>query len=174
MERGKKIVSWIPFLFIPDRLVPGRAGITFFLPRHLPHNPVGRLHKFIGGRIHLRRFFGRFPNFGDEPLRGDFAAVPFQPLLAHLPRCFVQLVGLRLGSMVFPQLYPGIRVALPLRQETKRRAICLHRQHGTRCKIGANADHIIGADATFAQNLGHGRFQHFNVILRVLQGKIVG
>ena len=54
----------------------------------------------------------------------------------------VDLVGLRLGGVMLPQLDPGVRVRAELGQVAQRRAIRFDRQHGAGGEIDPHADHI--------------------------------
>ena len=64
----------------------------------------------VGGGIDVGRFVEDLRGLGEEPLRGDLAAVAVQPGLAGRPGGVVDAVGLGLGGVVLPELDPGMRL----------------------------------------------------------------
>ena len=111
---------------------------------------------------------------GTEPFRADLAAVALEEGEAISSGDLVKLVGFGLGSMVFPQLYPGMRIAAIRGKKAQRGAIRFSRQHGAGGEIDAEADHIGGIDAAFFKHCGNGMLEYLDVIVGVLERPIRG
>ncbi len=133
---------------------PGSADVPRLDSCKLPNDPIGGFDEAFGSCVNIRRFLENLQRFAEEPLRGNLAAVARQPRLGHVAGGGIDLVGLRLRSMVLPQFNPGVRLAAPFRQKTQRRAIAFHRQHGAGRKINRYTNDVICFDTAQFQNGG--------------------
>src|SRR5579871_4337378 len=95
------------------RLITRRAEVARLDAGELPHHPVGALNEALAGGIDIGSFLQDLQGFAEEPFAGIFAAIAAYPLLAARDAGGVDLVGLGLGSVVFPQLDPGVGMPAP-------------------------------------------------------------
>ena len=157
----------------PNRFVARRAGVAGLDARELPHDPVGRFNELGGGVIDLRGLVSDLGNLGEQPFRGNLAAVLDQPGLATFRRQGVEAVSPRLRGMVLPQLGPGVGVALPSICKAQRRAIRQGRQDRAGGEVGTDSDDLGRIDFRLGED-GPGRnLQHGQVIRRVLKCPIM-
>jgi len=115
VERSEEVIGRIPRLLLLDSFVARRAGVAPFVTGELQHDPVRPLDESIARLVDLRSLVQRLPNLGEEPLRGNLAAVAGEPGLAPLAGDTVQFVGLGLTSVMLLDLDPGVGAVPPFR-----------------------------------------------------------
>ena len=172
IERGEELGLREAVLGRPDRLVARGAVVPSLGASQLPDHPVGSLDQAIGRPIDLRCLAQDLQRLGEEPLRGDLAAVSRQPGLPHLGREAVHVVCFGLGGVVLPELDPGVRLAAEFVQEAQRRAIGLRRQHRARREVHGDADHRRGVYAGARNDRRHRALERLEVIVGILQGPV--
>ena len=156
----------------PDALVAGGGQVARLFAGELPDHPVGALDQPAGGGVHRRVLVEDLPGLGHEPLRADLAAVAVQEIEALFACDLVELVGLRLGGMVLPQVDPGVGMAAPLGQRAQRRAIGQGGHHRAGGEVDAETDHVLRIDAALRQYGRDGALEDLDVVIGVLQRKI--
>ena len=109
--------------FHPHGLVACRGVVAFFLARQLPNDPVRTLNQSACGFINLRAVIEYLQDLGKEPFRGVFAAIHPNEFFVSFSTDFIEAIGFRLCSVVFPEDGPGQRLAAVLGEETKRRSV---------------------------------------------------
>ena len=109
--------------FHPHGLVACRGVVAFFLARQLPNDPVRTLNQSVCGFINLRAVIEYLQHLGKEPFRGVFAAIHLNEFFVSFSTDFIEAIGFRLSSVVFPEDGPSQRLAAVLGEETKRRSV---------------------------------------------------
>ena len=158
---------------MPRGLVTRSARVTGQFAGQLPDHPVTALDNPAGGRVYLRIFFEYVQRLWDQPLRGDFAAVPCQPRFAPFRGAFVNPIGLGLRGVMFPQLHPGVRAVSIGFEGMEWRALICSGHDRTGRKVDTDADHIFRAGA-FSEDGLCGRFQRRQPVRRILQRPVGG
>ena len=93
-------------------LYPAVQTLRVSYAAQLPDDPVGRFDPTVCGGIDLGVFFQQLQAFGEFPLRGDAAAVAWQPRFTALGRQRIDAIGMRLRGVVLPQLHVRVRAIL--------------------------------------------------------------
>jgi len=174
IQRLEELLGGVALGAAPDGLVPGRARIAALVASHLPDDPVGRLEETVGLLIDFGVLIHDLHDLGDKPLGGDFAAVAGQESLAARFGDGVELVGLILGRVVFPQLHIGVGLVLILGQKAQRRAVGLGGEHRAGGKVNAYADDVFFIHAGLLQDAGNRIGKHIQIILGMFQRPVGG
>ena len=172
VQGSEEVIRGVARPLLPNGLVARRAGVAPLRPRQLQHDPVGPLHVAVSRGVDFRSLVQRLPDFREEPLGGDFAAVAGEPLLAPLGGNAVQLVGLGLGGVVLPDLDPGVGVVPPLRLQAQGDARLVNGQHGAGGEVSAQADDVLVTHARLLQHGGDGHLEDLDVVGGVLQSEV--
>ena len=159
---------------LEDALIPGGARVPRLGAGELPDDPVRGLDPPLREPVDVRVLLEQLERLGELPLGGDLPAVPGQPRLTAVAGHLGDPVGLRLGGVMLPELGIGVRAAGELGELAQRRPVFEHRQHGAGGEVGADADHLAGADAGHVDRGGHRGAQHVQVVCRVLQRPVGG
>ena len=75
---------------------------------------------------------------------------------------------------MLPHLHPRVRMGRKFRQKAQRLSVRAHGQRRVGCAVHAHGDHILRGYAGFPQHLRDGAAQHLQIVLRILDGPVVG
>src|SRR5512139_3116793 len=132
-------------MFMPYSLITGSAGIACLYTRQLPDHPVRSLKEPRCLIIDFRILVDGLPYLWDQPFRRYLSPVTSQEFLSALFCHGIELIGLILCCMMFPQLDPGIGPFPEFIKEAEGGAVSRDRQHCACSKINAYACYLIRA-----------------------------
>ena len=165
----KEIIGRVAGVMAIKCLIAGAAGASRLLVRHLPDDPVKRLHHAVRFPVPFRRMMQCLQNFRDHPLTGHLSAIKRQPFFSSFFGDLINLQRFLFRTVMFPELYVSVRLTLKLLQMTQRRLICLYRKNRGGGEIHTDTNDLFRKCFLLCHDISHGNDQPLQIILRVLQ-----